>query len=233
VHASVASHWRAFNEPFEGVVSFMYQDVKGLITIGMGNFIDPVDLALDLPFSKRNKKGIANPGSFATRAEIATEWNLIKNDKSLAKKGHRACDPLCTLELNDVAIDQLITAKLASNEAFLKRQQPWFKDFDSWPADAQMGLLSMAWAMGPGFGSSWPRFRAACQSINFADNADSAAENCKMQEGGNPGVIPRNRANKRLFQNADAVLAGESDGFYIRPALYYPVVLLKPITITA
>jgi hypothetical protein len=61
---------------------------------------------------------------------------------------------------------------------------------------------------------------------------DAAAENCQMSEAGNPGVAPRNKANKWLFQNAAAVLAGEIDGFYQRPILYYPQVLLKPITIT-
>jgi len=231
MHPSVVANWRTFNEPFEGVVSFMYQDVKGLITIGMGNLIDPIGAALGLPFRKRNKKGVANPGTPATRAEIEAEWKLIKSKPELAKKGHRACDPLCTLELDAAAIDRLIAAKLSSNESFLKHQ-PWFKDFDRWPADAQMGLLSMAWAMGPGFGAKWPRFRSACQRQDFADTKDSAAENCKMSEAGNPGVIPRNRADKKLFENAAAVIAGEADHIYMRSILYYPTVLLKPITIT-
>ncbi|HVF90038.1 MAG TPA: hypothetical protein VNH22_08215, partial [Blastocatellia bacterium] len=68
----------------------------------------------------------------------------------------------------------------------------------------------------------------ACNKLDF----DAAAENCKISEVGNPGVIPRNKANKRLFQNAAAVLAGEADGFYQRQVLYYPQVLMKPIVIT-
>jgi hypothetical protein len=231
MHAAVAANWRTFNEPFEGVVPFMYQDVKGLITIGMGNLIDPIGLAVGLPFRRRKKPGVANPGTPATRAEIEAEWRLIKSKPELARKGHRACDPLCSLELDATAIDRLITAKLNNNETFLKHQK-WFRDFDSWPADAQMGLLSMAWAMGPGFGATWPHFRAACERMDFAGTKDSAAENCKMKEAGNPGVVPRNRADKRLFENAAAVLAGEADSFYTRPVLYYPTVLMKPTTIT-
>lgn len=227
MHSSVKNKFRAFNEPLEGVVRFMYLDVKGLVTVGVGNLIDPLSAALGLPFRYKNKPGVTNAGQLASKADIEAEWNLIKGKGDLAQKGHRACEPLTKLELDDAAIETLINNRLQQNESFLKRQKA-FNNFDQWPADAQLGLLSMAWAMGAGFSSGWPRFSAACEKMDF----DAAAENCRMSEAGNPGVAPRNIANKRLFQNAAAVLAGEADGFYQRPTLYYPQVLLKPITIT-
>ncbi len=228
MHATVKTQFRAFNAPLEGVVKYMYLDIKGLVTVGVGNLIDPVNAALDLPFRYKNKPGAKNAGQLASRADIEAEWKLIKGKPELAQKGHRACEPLTALELDDAAINALIDKRLSQNESFLKRQKA-FKDFDQWPADAQLGLLSMAWAMGPGFSSSWPKFSAACEKMDF----DAAAENCRMTESGNPGVIPRNKANKLLFQNAAAVLAGEADGFYKRQILYYPQILLKPITITS
>lgn len=227
MHASVRTQFRAFNEPLEGVVKFMYLDIKGLVTVGVGNLIDPINAALDLPFRYKNKPGVKNPGQLASRADIEAEWKLIKGKPELAQKGHRACEPLTSLELDNAAIDTLVNKRLTNNESFLKRQKA-FKDFDQWPADAQLGLLSMAWAMGPGFAAGWPKFSAACEKMDF----DAAAENCRMNETGNPGVAPRNRADKRLFQNAAAVIAGEKDGFYQRDKLYYPQVLLKPINIT-
>jgi hypothetical protein len=81
--------------------------------------------------------------------------------------------------------------------------------------------------MGPGFASHWPKFSAACEKLDFA----TAAENCRMKEAGNPGVVPRNNANQKLFKNADAVLAGEADGFYSRDTLYYPAVNLRPVVV--
>lgn len=222
MYPSVSSRFRAFNEPLEGVVKFMYLDIKGLVTIGVGNLIDPIGAALALPFKF---KGTGMP---ASRADIESEWNLLKGKPELAQKGHRACAPLTKLELDDPTIDKLVSTRLQQNEAFLKKQKP-FKEFDKWPADAQLALLSMAWAMGPGFAGGWPKFSAACEKMDF----DAAAENCQMSEAGNPGVAPRNRADKLLFQNAAAVIAGEADGFYERPTLYYPQVLLKPTTITA
>ena len=62
-----------------------------------------------------------------------------------------------------------------------------FQKFDEWPADAQLALHSMAWAMGSAFAArgKWPHFRAACAKMDF----DLAADNCKMSEAGNPGRI--------------------------------------------
>ena len=228
MYPSVRSIFRDFNEPFEGAIPYMYLDIKGLVTVGVGNLIDPVTAATGLPFRFKNKPGIATPGRFATRDEIIAEWNNLKGDQSLAKKGHRACAPITNLELDDDAINDLIGARLSQNETYLKRQKA-FLNFDSWPADAQLGLLSMAWAMGPGGPPKFRNFSAACEQQDF----DTAAEQCKMSEAGNPGVVPRNRANRSLFQNAAAVIAGESDFGFQRSMLYYPQILLKPIIIAA
>src|ERR1700676_188995 len=185
----VQSQFRAFNEPFEGSIPYMYLDVKGLVTVGVGNLVDPVELATLLPFRFKNKPGIAAPGTLSTQHQIAAEWQKLKNDTSLAKKGHLACAPFTDLELDDDAINSLIAQRLAGNESFLKRQ-PAFKDFDKWPADAQMALLSMAWAVGPGGFAGFPHFSAACQRRDF----NTAAADSKLSEAGNAGVIPRNRA---------------------------------------
>ena len=217
---SVQSNFRAFNTTFEGSIPFMYLDIKGLVTVAVGNLVDPVELAQALPFRFKNKPGIASPGTPASEDQIAAEWNTLKNNPSLATKGFKACEPITQLELNDDSIDALISDRLTRNESFLKRQQA-FQDFDSWPADAQLGLLSMAWAMGPAGPGQFPHFRAACENLDF----NTAAAECKMNEAGNPGLIPRNRANATLFSNAAIVLAGEDQGGLQRSNLFYPRVL--------
>ena len=214
---SVQSGFRAFNTPFEGSIPFMYLDIKGLVTVAVGNLIDPVELAQALPFRFRNKPGIATPGAPATADHIATEWQNLKNNASLAQEGYTACERITQLELSDDSIDALILDRLTQNESFLKRQQ-WFQNFDAWPADAQLGLLSMAWAMGPAGPGEFPNFREACQIGNF----NGAAAECRMNEAGNPGLIPRNRANFALFSNAAVVLAGNAQGLFQLTSLYYP-----------
>jgi GH24 family phage-related lysozyme (muramidase) len=218
--ASVQSGFRAFNTRFEGCIPHMYLDIKGLVTVAVGNLVDPVELAQTLLFRFKNRPGIATPGSPATSDQIAHEWQRLKSDPSLGAKGNKACEPITQLELSDDSIDSLILGRLMGNEGFLKRQEA-FQGFDKWPADAQLGLLSMAWAMGPAGPGEFTHFRAACQNSDF----HAAAAECKMNEAGNPGLVPRNHANFTLFSNAAIVLAGGSQGVLQRSILYYPRVL--------
>jgi GH24 family phage-related lysozyme (muramidase) len=215
----VAARFLDFTRPLEGLVEHMYVDVKGLVTIGFGNLIDPISYALALPFVK--KVG----GARATPAEITAEWNLIKdadNKLQLKTKGYTACAPLTALKLTQEAILDLCGQRLRANEWELKKIRE-FQKLDEWPADAQLALHSMAWAMGPAFaaGGQWPRFRAACGKMDFM----AAADNCRIGEAGNPGVVPRNLANKRLFWNAYLVLTGAAV-WYSRDILYYPLQLM-------
>jgi len=205
---SVRSYFRAFNEPFEGAIPYMYLDVKGLVTVGVGNLIDPVELATDLPFRFKNQ-----PERRASPAQIEAEWHKLKSDPSLATRGHHACAALTELELGNDAIENLINHRLATNEALLKNQEA-FHDFEDWPADAQLALLSMAWAMGPDGFRTFPNFRAACQKMDF----ETAAKESRLDEAGNPGLIPRNQANFTLLSNASIVQTENIQ----RSSLYYP-----------
>jgi hypothetical protein len=222
---SVQANFWTFSRQFEGYVPYMYLDIKGLVTVGVGNLVDPVEAAQALPFQFKNQPGIAAPGSAATADQIAAEWATLKNNPSLASRGFTACEPITQLELSDDSINTLVLTRLSQDESFLKRQQ-WFSKFDTWPADAQMGLLSMAWAMGPAGPGAFPNFRAACQNLQFS----VAAAQCRMNEAGNPGVIPRNRANFTLFSNAAVVVASGVSGGFQSASLYYPQQLTAPAT---
>jgi hypothetical protein len=165
----------------------MYLDIKGLVTTGMGNLIDPVEAALRLTWH-------AGDGTTATPDAVRHEWSRIKSDLALAHLGAQAARRVATLLLDAADIDTLIIDKLDHDEAILKAN-PAFAAFDDWPADAQLGLLSMGWAMGPGFGSRFPRFSTACAAGDFA----TAARDCAISTTGNPGVARRNAANRQAF----------------------------------
>ena len=218
----VAARFFDFTETFEGYVEYMYVDVKGLVTIGFGNLIDPISYALALPFVRRAG------GALATPAEITAEWNMIKdadNKLQLKTKKYTAYTFLTKLILKPAAILDLCGQRLRANEVELKKIRE-FQTFDGWPADAQLALHSMAWAMGPAFaaGGQWPRFRAACDRMDFVD----AAQNCGISVAGNPGVIPRNRANEILFENAYFV-SSHPEFRYSPDVLYYPIPLMYGI----
>jgi hypothetical protein len=169
---------------YEGRTTWMYQDIKGLITTGVGNLIDPVDLALDIPFLKAD-------GSPATAAEIRAEWKRIKADKTLAKKGAAAARKLATLHLSDDAVDQLVARK---RDEFWQKLLGHFSNANDWPADAQLGLLMMGWAMGPYFGKTYPSFSAACAAGEW----ELAAVECDIKDA-RPA---RNAAHRLCFTNA-------------------------------
>jgi hypothetical protein len=78
--------------------------------------------------------------------------------------GHRLCEPETDLELNDANRLQLFDDKSSAKERQLRGQ---FTDFDWWPADAQLGLMAMAWGLGAGFPSRWSKFSAACKKKDF------------------------------------------------------------------
>jgi len=184
----------------------MYADVKGLITVGIGNLIDPRSAAVGLPFVHKAT------GAPASSEAIGAEWDALKaNCAELGRKGHRACEAITHLRLTEAAIDELVLAKVRANETVLRSS---FPDFDSYPADAQLGLHSMAWALGPAFASGWPNFSAAVRAVDF----EAAAANCRMNETGNAGLAPRNDANQIMFRNAAAVVADRSDP----DVLHYP-----------
>lgn len=126
--------------------------------------------------------------------------NAALADPTFAQKGHTACDPLTKLMLPDPAIDTLVSNKAASNETSLRQQ---FTDYDSWPADAQLGLLSMAWAQGSNF-AGWPAFRAAAASHDWT----TAAAQCHLS---GVNLDPRNAANRALFLTAARIVSQGGD----------------------
>lgn len=242
MYASVRNYFIKFNEPIEARVEYMYLDIKGLVTLGVGNLID-VERASDkkglekvmkevvsLPFVY--KKG-RNAGKPASKADIEAEWKKVKGRQDLAKVkfGYLRFEAITDLKLNNEAIDTLVLKKLKEMETELK-MDPAFRGFEQWPADAQLGLLSMAWALGTTkLKAHWPRFKAACRQEDF----DTALKHYVINTVGNPGVAKRNTENRRLFSNAAAVIANQGRNPATnkgeRLTLYYPNMLMKTITI--
>jgi GH24 family phage-related lysozyme (muramidase) len=175
-----------FTIPLEGVVPFLYLDVKSYVTIAIGILCDPIETALDLP--------MVHPGGEpATREEIAAEWRMIKSHPELAAYGHRAAAQYCRLHLTPEGVQQVVLAKLDVFDRELKKR---FPEWEEWPADAQLATLSMAWACGAWF--KFGNLEKACKAQDW----DAAAASCKINEDGNPGIIPRNKLNVQLYRNA-------------------------------
>jgi hypothetical protein len=201
---SVLDAFPTFTQKFEGKVPHMYLDDADppgpYVTTGIGNLIDPISTALGLPW--RHKAD----NSLASQAEITAAWNAVKARKDLAPKGGGSFANVTDLILQDKDITALVQKKMMANASILSQRYP---NLAQWPADAQMGLMSMSWAMGPAF--NFPAFKAATDSLDFGD--------AKLQSKyKGVGSAPRIAANDVLFDNAAYVMANHLDPNKV----YYP-----------
>ncbi len=192
--------YHGFSADLEGRVPKMYCDVFGYITTGVGNLINTLPEALALPW-------LLADGSPASEADITADFNHCRASASqFAKlKWMRYADQL-RCHISEDAIDDLVKRTLARNEAHYRKRWP---KYDAFPADAQLAINSMGWAVGAGFYLKFPNL-AKC--IDAEDWAGCVAS-CKIRDGldtpqksdDNLGIVPRNARNKVLFANAQVV----------------------------
>lgn len=192
-----------------GYINWMFADVYNLVSTGFGLLLDPVAMALTLPWKRQD-------GTLASRDEIVADFYAIKNDPLSASKGHLYSKSRTKLRIDNADMDRAVAAKIQNNEFVLRKG---FPDYDTWPSDAQLAAHSMSWALGPAFynpGAGKNYFPKLTEALRKADFRTAAAE-CKMQEATNPGIIPRNRGNRVMFTNA-AIAQGTFDP----ETLFYP-----------
>lgn len=203
MHDAVREQIRGFLQENEGSIRWMYLDILGKVTTGVGFLIDSAKDAQALLFTQ------GDDGDRASAADIAAEWQKVKADQAGAKAGHRYFKDRTRLRLSEEDIDELFSTKVDTFEAALKKNAA-FAAFDEWPADAQLGLLGMAWALGTGFAAKFPAFAAACARRDF----DKAAAESHISNG----TPKRNAAHEKLFRNAAKVIASGADATQV----YYP-----------
>jgi hypothetical protein len=195
IHPSVRAAFVPFSVRFEGSVPWLYQDCRGLVTAAVGVLCDPLELALDTLDGHMIR---ASDGQPATRHEIAADWQAIKRHPDLARRGHRAAESVAWLRLTPEGLEAVTLRKLDAMVAQLARR---FPALASWPASAQLAVLSLAWACGAGF--RFPRTERALLARDWT----TAAEEGVIDATGNPGVVPRNAANRALWLAAAHVEA--------------------------
>ncbi|MFJ8034710.1 peptidoglycan-binding protein [Streptomyces sp. NPDC096032] len=194
---SVRNAFIQFNEPLESRVHFMYLDVKSLVSTGVGNLLDadspehfgtnPQPLPAIFTLNWFDKAS----GLAASHADILSEYQTVKFSGT-AQSTLAVKESITHLRVDDSSIDSLCKNTLNRFEQDL-RHRPDFSDLDNWPADGQLGLFSMAWALGPAF--KFPLFQAAAKAKQWL----TMARESHMDETGNSGLVPRNVRNGLLF----------------------------------
>lgn len=190
---SVLGPFMVMTGQFEGGMNtnFMYLDILGLVTGPFGMLIDSPTAALGLAWKRPD-------GTLASSAEVIAEWERVKARTDLRLRGGMIFKSVTTLRLDEAGVQQAFDATLRRMVAAMRSA---FLGWDDLPADAQMACLSMAWAVGPGWPAKFPRCAAAVRVRDFL----TAEQECHIQDAKNPGVRPRNAANKLCFRNAHTV----------------------------
>lgn len=216
---SVLDNFSKVQSQFEGSAAnfdYMYTDKIGFVTTGMGNKIDsnsPTDKspgmngygpALKLPWIHKSD------GQQATPQEIIQDWQTVKAAHTKDDSYDAPHDAQITqLKLSQTALRDLIATQIVNNEEVLVKSLPNFKDF---PADAQMAIHGMAWAMGSAF-IPFYHFTAFQNAANAQDWATAKAQS--VFKGADPARLA---AHNLMFDNALTVTQRKVDP----EPLYYP-----------
>lgn len=192
-----------FQEKFEARKNFMYLDIRGIVTTGIGCALLTVEQAKSLPFFHEASK------ARASAEEIAKDYEKLKKAKKgqLAKEYKKESD----LRLDDAAVIDLINKRIADFEREARRV---FPSFDNFPADAQLAIISYLFAGGNI--TKAEKLTEAIKSQNWWRAAAECHLKDEIEKPPNPGLLPRNDTNRRLFSNAGRVKAFELD-----PSLLY------------
>jgi len=125
----------------EGSTTWMYRDVIGYATVGVGNLIHDVDDACALPFVN------VTAGRAATPDEVRKEFTrVMSQQRGMRADAYRASGLWPRIELTSDAVNVLLVKRLTTE--FLPGLAKLIPGFDGLPDPAQSALLDMAFNLG-------------------------------------------------------------------------------------
>jgi len=182
---SVQNRLISFQADLEREVPWMYLDSLGKVTIGIGKLIDNPNDAVKLGGFVRKSDNAP-----ATEQEIRNEWQMVKTSGT-AGQSYKLLESRTNLRLPSDRIHQIAFDYANGIINYLKgKGHAW----DSYAADAQLGLLSLGWI---GLGS-YPKCLGYVKSGNWFYAAGEASF---------PTSPKRQASQQRLLRNAGRVIA--------------------------
>lgn len=184
---------------FEGLIQYMYLDVEGNVTVGIGHLLDDATEADGLPFYDRETRLESHS------IHIENAFNKVLRNIEKAKDGASAFKNLTHLDLDLDAIEALFDKDVAGfKKLFGSGAGQRFEEFWTYPASAQLGMLDIAYTMGVHrFFDGFPVFRDALKSRNWLKVADESGREVLLDKQGNPGLMAeRNKIVRGWFLDA-------------------------------
>lgn len=150
---------------FEGYVTHMYLDCKGLVTVGIGHRIPDVETAMAMRFFDRGTVNDAN------EVHIKNAYNMVL-ESGLICKHYSVFENMTHIDLDLDLIEKLFDDDVRE---FLTQLSVQFRDFETYPATAQLGMLDLAYNMGTrGFSEGFPVFKKALEIRNWIKVAEES-----------------------------------------------------------
>jgi len=155
---------------WEALITYMYLDTRGFVTVGVGNMLPNAAAAQALAFVKRKD------GAAATAAEIKTEYDKVA---ALDFGNYKATwyKDKTTLDLPEVDCWRLLKKRV--DDEFLPALKDEFTGWDELPVVVKRALLDMAFNLGMGDakkGSGLRGFKKLKTSVEAADWKKAATQ---------------------------------------------------------
>ena len=181
---------------FEVIITHMYLDREGFVTVGLVHLIRNVDAVKNIIFLHRGK------AIEATDAEKMKNYNLVLNS------GMKGAEAKEFKDLTDIDLDLTENEALFDTDVaeflYLLGHDQYFPDFETYPAGVQHGMLDIAYTMGVDkFFVRYGKMKKALESRNWLKVADESGREVKLDKHGNPGLMAdRNRVVRGWFLEA-------------------------------
>ena len=194
---------------FEGVITWMYMDTKALVSTGVGFLME-----YDAKKRPDEPPNVGHNWPWSGGQDFTEAWYAVKARTDLIRGAGQAFESVTSLRLTEAWVRQRF-AGIAEGKVTDWKGWDEMKDFDTFPLDAQLGVLTLGWGA---LKREW-RFTKAVGRRDWR----TAARESLLPEF----TAERKAALRRMFTNAavvdDHVRLGSST--YSRSTLYYPVAL--------
>ena len=146
-------------QSFEGCTTWLYCDVRGYVTVGIGNLVASPEACMALPFVRKKLD------LHATDAEKTAGWRKVK---AAYDKGKSAAyyKTVCDLRLDLDHVKALCARRIETE--FVPGIKRVLHGFDDFPLPARRALVDLAYNLGVGGLSKFVNLLAACQARDWA-----------------------------------------------------------------
>ncbi len=142
-------------------VPYMYKDLNDNVTVGIGTHLENAQQAKNLPFVDRGTNQPVHDN------HKINAYNKVRNSPISGAAGHLVFKPLTNIVISEADAVNQASKDLQAFIGELKMQR-FYRDFDTFPVTAKMGLLDLIYTLGlPELLNQFKKFNPAVRSRDW------------------------------------------------------------------